>query len=72
MLDKTIQAAYFIDVRIPNSGNLCNTITKKLQKYTNLKDELTKIWQLNAECRVPLYRYPYRVLFKKIYTIAWS
>jgi hypothetical protein len=48
MLNKTIKEAYFTDVRIPNSRNLCSTITKKLQEYTNLREELTKIWQLNA------------------------
>jgi hypothetical protein len=57
MLDKTIKEAYFMDVRIPNSRNLCSTTTKKLQKYTNLKEELTKTWQLNADCIVPLYCY---------------
>jgi hypothetical protein len=58
MLEKPIKEAYFTDVSIPNSRNLCSTITKKLQKYTNLKEELIKIWQLNADCIVPIYCYP--------------
>jgi hypothetical protein len=55
MLDKTIKEAYLIDAAIPNSHNLYSTITEKLQKYAELKEELTGIWQLNAV-------YPIRVI----------
>jgi hypothetical protein len=48
MIGKTIKEAYLIDTTIPNSHNLHSTITEKLQKYVDLKDELTRIWQLNA------------------------
>jgi hypothetical protein len=37
MLEKTVKEAYLIDVTIPYSRNLCSTITKKLQKHSNLK-----------------------------------
>ena len=30
---------------IPNSQNLYCAITEKLQKYTELKEELTRVWQ---------------------------
>jgi hypothetical protein len=36
------------------SDGLYSPIVKKLQKYTDLKEELTRIWQLNAICIVPL------------------
>ena len=48
MLDKTIKEAYSIDAAIPNSHSLHSTITEQLQKYTDLKDELIRIMQLNA------------------------
>jgi hypothetical protein len=54
MLDKTIQEAYVMDVRITNRRNLCSTINKTFQMYTNLKEELTKIWKLNADCTIIL------------------
>jgi len=40
ILDKTIREAYLIDVAVPNSHNLHNNITEKLQKYTDLKDDI--------------------------------
>jgi hypothetical protein len=47
-LDKTIKEAYLIVVAIPNSHSLHSTITEKLQKYTDLKEELIRIWQLTT------------------------
>jgi hypothetical protein len=46
ILDKTIGEACLIDVAIPNSHNLHSTVIEKLQKYTYLKEELIRIWQL--------------------------
>jgi hypothetical protein len=43
MLDKTTKEAYLTDVLIPNGHNLYCTITKKLQKYADLKEELRRI-----------------------------
>jgi hypothetical protein len=43
MLDKTIKEAYLINVAIPKSHNLFSTIIQKLQKYTNLQEELTNM-----------------------------
>jgi hypothetical protein len=48
MLDRNIKEAYFIYVAIPNSHDPYSTYTKKLQKYTDLKEELIRIWQPNA------------------------
>ena len=40
ILDKTKEKAYTIDVAVRNSHNLHSTITKKLLKCTNVKEEL--------------------------------
>ena len=45
---------YSIDVAIPNSHYLHSTITEKLQKYTDLKDELIRMWQLKTAYIRPL------------------
>jgi len=39
----------YINININNyCHKLHSTNTEKLQKYTDIKDELTRIWQLNA------------------------
>jgi hypothetical protein len=52
--DKTIKEAYLIDVAIPNSHDLICTVTKKLQKYTDVKEELIRMWQLKVAYIMPL------------------
>jgi hypothetical protein len=47
-LDKTIKEAHFIYVAIPSSHSLHSTITEKLQKYTHLKEEPIRIWQMKT------------------------
>jgi hypothetical protein len=47
MLDKVIKETYLINVAISNSHNLYSTIKEKLQKYTDLKEELIRISQRN-------------------------
>jgi len=54
MCEKTTREAYLIDAVIPNCHNLHSTITKKLQKYADLKEELIKIWHLKMACTIPL------------------
>jgi hypothetical protein len=49
--DRASKEAHSVDVAIPNSHS---SITEKLQKYTDLKEELITIWQLNAACIIPL------------------
>jgi hypothetical protein len=46
VLDKTIKQAYLTDVAIPNNHNLHSTIIEKLRKYTDMKEEFIRIWQL--------------------------
>jgi hypothetical protein len=38
---------------MPNSHNLHSTITEKLHKYTDLKEELIRIWQLKTAYIIP-------------------
>jgi hypothetical protein len=40
--------------KIPSSHNLHSTITKKLQKYADLKEQLLRIWQMKMACIIPL------------------
>ena len=40
-----LKAACLIDVAVPSSRNLHSTITEKLQKYTDLKEELIRMWR---------------------------
>ena len=52
MLNKTVKEAYLIAVAIPSSRKLITTITEKVQKYAELKEDLARTWQLNAVCNV--------------------
>ena len=47
--DKTIKDVY---AEVPNSRNLYSTFIDKPQKHTDLKEELTRIWQPSAVCTV--------------------
>jgi hypothetical protein len=53
MLDKTITGAHSIDAAIANSHNLHGTVTEELPKYTDLKEELIRVWQLKTACKIP-------------------
>jgi len=44
MLDKTIREAYLIYVAIRISHNFHSTITERLQKCMDFKEELVRIW----------------------------
>jgi hypothetical protein len=48
MLDSTTKHGHSIDVAIPNSHNLHSAITERLQKCTDLKEELTSMWQIKT------------------------
>ena len=54
VLDKTIKEACLTDVAIPNSHNLHSTIIEKLRKYTDLKEEFVRIWELKMAYVIPL------------------
>jgi hypothetical protein len=44
VLDRTIKEAHLIAVAIPSGHKLYSTITEKLHKYTDLKEELIRIY----------------------------
>ncbi|KAL0810623.1 hypothetical protein ABMA28_010737 [Loxostege sticticalis] len=52
--DKKNHKAYIIDIAIPNSHNMQNTISEKLTKYTDLKDEIKRMWRLAEVTIVPI------------------
>jgi hypothetical protein len=54
ILYKKIKKACLIDVAIFNSHNLHSAITEKLHNYTDLKEELIRIWQLKTACVITL------------------
>jgi len=54
LLDKTLKEAHSVDGAVANSHNLHSIITDRLLKYTDLKEELIRIWQLEISYTVPL------------------
>ena len=42
-----------MDVAIPNSHNLHRTIVYKLQKCTDLEQDLIRMWRLKTPCIIP-------------------
>ena len=53
-LSVTIKETYLTDVAIPIGSNLSNTITERLQKYRDLKEQYIRIRQPTAVYRAPL------------------
>jgi hypothetical protein len=43
------------------------TITEKLQKYTDLTEELTRIWQLPTACTVPPVQFTAGIIPNKLH-----
>ncbi|CAH2094069.1 unnamed protein product [Euphydryas editha] len=54
LVDKVNKTAQIIDIAVPNTHNLQNTIAEKLSKYTDLKIELTRMWKLNNVTIIPV------------------
>lgn len=52
--DKTNKITYLIDIAVPNTHNLQKTITEKISKYTELKDEVIRIWRQEKVYVVPI------------------
>jgi hypothetical protein len=42
-----------VDVAIPTSHKLHCTVSEKLQKYADLKEELIRMWQLKTAHTIP-------------------
>ncbi|XP_052748596.1 uncharacterized protein LOC128200170 [Galleria mellonella] len=52
--DKINKITYLIDIAIPNTHNLQKTIAEKINKYAELKDEITRIWKQEKVYIVPI------------------
>jgi ribosomal protein S24E len=50
MLDKTVKEAHTIDAATGDSHTLHNTVSEKLWKFTDLKEQLVVIWQMKTTC----------------------
>jgi hypothetical protein len=64
MHDRTTKKAYLIDVAVPT-----NTTAQpsRSSRNTNLREKLTRIWQLNAVCTVPLVLSTTGIIKKKLH-----
>ncbi|KAJ0173906.1 hypothetical protein K1T71_010052 [Dendrolimus kikuchii] len=54
LINKTTKTGYLIDIAIPNTHNIQTTISEKLTKYTELKDEITRLWHLQNVTIIPV------------------
>ena len=54
LLDKTNKTAYLIDIAVPNTHNIQKTISEKIHKYSELKEEVLRIWNLQKVYIVPM------------------
>lgn len=52
--DKIRKITYLIDIAVPNTHNLQKTISEKINKYSELKDEVTRIWRQNKVYIIPI------------------
>lgn len=52
--NKTSKETYIIDVAVPNTNNVNNTIAEKIRKYSELKDEVMRLWQAERAHIVPI------------------
>lgn len=52
--DKLNKTTYLIDIAVPNTHNIQKTIAEKINKYSELKDEVTRIWKQDKVYVVPI------------------
>lgn len=52
--DKLNKISYLIDISVPNTHNLLKVITEKINKYAELKEEVSRIWKQNKVYVVPI------------------
>ena len=67
ILDKSIKETNLIDVAIPNSRNFHGTITEKLQKYTDLKEELQESGNCKMAYIIPIVIFTKGIIQNKLY-----
>uniref|UniRef100_A0A8D8TQU7 Uncharacterized protein n=1 Tax=Cacopsylla melanoneura TaxID=428564 RepID=A0A8D8TQU7_9HEMI len=54
LVNKRTQSAIIIDIAIPLTHNIIKTENEKVNKYQELKIEITRIWKLNSVIIVPI------------------
>ena len=52
--DKLNKITYLIDIAVPNTHNIQKTITEKISKYAELKEEVTRIWRQEKVYVIPI------------------
>ncbi|XP_052755669.1 uncharacterized protein LOC113521769 [Galleria mellonella] len=52
--NKTNKITYLIDIAVPNTHNIQKTIAEKISKYTELKDEITRLWKQEKVYVIPI------------------
>ena len=66
LIDKINKQTYLIDITIPNTHNLQKSVTEKINKYTELKEEVTRIWKMEKVYIVPLVLFSTGVIPKSL------
>ena len=46
LVDKNSKTTYLVDIAVPNTYNLQNTIAEKFAKYTELAVDLKNMWKI--------------------------
>lgn len=54
LVDKTKKHTFIIDIAVPNTNNIQKTISEKIRKYTELQEEITRVWKMNRVTIVPI------------------
>ena len=54
LTDKDNKVTFLIDIAVPNTHNLQKTIGEKINKYAELKEEVTRIWRQEKVYVVPI------------------
>ncbi|CAH2092510.1 unnamed protein product [Euphydryas editha] len=54
LVNKIEKTALLIDIAVPNTHNIQSTVAEKITKYTDLKIEVKRMWNLNTVTIVPI------------------
>ncbi|KAL1446054.1 hypothetical protein WDU94_005517 [Cyamophila willieti] len=66
LVNKRTQSAIIIDIAVPLTHNIIKTENEKLNKYQELKIEITRIWKLKSVIIVPIVMSTEGLVSKKI------
>lgn len=54
LVDKQNRHTYIIDIAVPNTNNIQTTIAEKIRKYTELQEEIRRVWKMDKVIIVPI------------------